>query len=78
MSQPVSNNLSVVVGTGSPDLEGNGRGDCETVFEGRGFRKVTDLIRTRSLREGSCRQSLSGGRAYLYNLAQVATQLELT
>jgi hypothetical protein len=52
MSQPVSNVMSDVVGTGSPDLERDGREGFETVLEGRGSRKVTDLIRTRSLRDG--------------------------
>jgi hypothetical protein len=78
MSQPVSNKMSLVVGTDSPDLDGGGKGDCETVFEGRGCRKVTDLMRARSLREGSCRQSLSGGRACLYNSALVTSQPQLT
>jgi hypothetical protein len=31
MSQPVSNQMAVVVGTGSPDLEGYGRERFETV-----------------------------------------------
>jgi hypothetical protein len=44
--------MSDVVGTGSPDLERDGREGVETVLEGRGCRKVTDLIRTRSLRDG--------------------------
>jgi hypothetical protein len=78
VSQPVFNVMSDVVGTGSPNLEKDVRDGVETVLEGRGCRKVADLIRTRSLGDGSCRQSLSGGRAYLYNLALVVTQLDLS
>jgi hypothetical protein len=36
---------SVVVGTGSPNLEVEGRERRETVCDGRGSRKITDLNR---------------------------------
>jgi hypothetical protein len=35
VSQPASNRMAVVVGTGSPDLKVGGRGEFETVY-GRG------------------------------------------